>query len=155
MKCIGDDIPSTIPIGGLCKTDNQCVIPRGVNHGVSHNGVCNDYNTNPYAIPIGDECNWSDVSPNQCCFPPGLSHGVCIRGKCQNGESGSYCHEDHDCISGSCGSDAHCLPNVFTTKAIAAILFYFLVLHENYYWLTSFSQSSCNSNSNRTCSKII
>ena len=103
VQCIGGDItPTWIPIGGLCTKDEQCVIPRFLTHGLCYNGVCNDYNTNPNAIPIGNKCDSHDKSPDQCQFVPGMSRGVCCEDKCQNGEPDSYCHEDHDCLSGSC-----------------------------------------------------
>ena len=113
VQCIGGDIaPAMIPYGGLCTKDEQCTIPYGINHGLCYNGVCNDYNTNPAAISIGDNCNSHDKSPDQCLFPPGLSTGVCIYGKCQTGEPGSYCYENHDCLSGTCAfhwGDKFCL----------------------------------------------
>lgn len=102
VQCIGGDPPNITPIGGRCTKDEQCVIPHGVNHGLCYNGVCNDYNTNPYAIPIGDKCDSHDKSPDQCQYPPGLSRGVCINKKCHDGESRSKCLKDVDCLSGDC-----------------------------------------------------
>ena len=102
VQCIGGTLTNNIPIGGRCTGDAQCVIPHGVNHGVCYNGVCNDYNTNPYAIPIGDKCDHHNKSPDQCQYPPGLSRGVCVSNICRDGESGGFCNEDVDCLSGDC-----------------------------------------------------
>jgi len=118
VQCIGGGgVVVLIPIGGRCTGDAQCVSPHGYKGGVCYNGVCNDYNTNPYAIPIGDECNSKDYSSDQCRYPPGMSRGVCINKRCQDGEARSDCNEDVDCLSGDCyaPTGTYTNPNPHTT----------------------------------------